>query len=109
MWHGGGGQTGVSFENSEDRENYQTIFVRRGWAVYTIDELRRGRVGITTFSSLLGQQVRPPTTLRYGLKAAFEIFRLGNWLPGGPSFFPGVQFPQTNEALEQLNAQSVQM
>jgi hypothetical protein len=112
MWHGGG-QTGTSFENSEDRDNYATIFVRRGWAVYTIDEPRRGRAGVTTFSgplgSLLGQQVGPSTTLKYGLKAAFSVFRLGDWLPGGPSYFPGTKFPQTDAALERLAAQTVQM
>jgi hypothetical protein len=104
LWHGGG-QTGKSFES------YQAILVRRGWSVYNIDEPRRGKSGFASFTGplglLLGEKVGPMATIRYGMKASFTVFRLGDWGPNGPSYFPGVQFPKTKEALEQLTAGAI--
>jgi len=48
MWHGGG-QMGKTWEQTVDgREGYQTIFLRRGFAVHIIDQPRRGRAGQST-------------------------------------------------------------
>src|ERR1700694_1553810 len=45
MWHGGG-QFAKTWESTPDgREGYQSIFLRRGWSVYIIDQPRRGRAG----------------------------------------------------------------
>jgi hypothetical protein len=110
MWHGGG-QHGKTYEDFEDRENYQSIFLRRGWSVYITDEPRTGKAGFPSFSglfgTLMGEQIIPPTTLAYGLKVGFNNFRLGVWDQGGRRFFPGVLFPQTEYALDQLNAQTI--
>jgi hypothetical protein len=110
MWHGGG-QHGKTYEDFEDRENYQSIFLRRGWSVYIIDQPRTGKAGYPSFTgpfgTLLGEAIIPDSTLAYGLKVGFNNFRLGVWDDAGPLFFPGVQFPHTEYALDQLNAQTI--
>lgn len=107
----GAGQTGKTYESTRDREGYESIFLRRGWSVYIPDFTTRGRAPMTTFSgpfgNLMGQQVGPPTTQRYGNKHLFNGFRFGNWTDGEPQFFPGVQFPQSRAEFEQFSAQSV--
>jgi pimeloyl-ACP methyl ester carboxylesterase len=107
----GAGQTGKTYENTRDREGYESIFLRRGWSVYIPDFATRGRASPTTFSgsfgNLLGKQVGAPTTQRYGNKHLFNGFRLGNWTDGEPQFFPAVQFPQSRVEFEQFGAQAV--
>jgi Alpha/beta hydrolase family len=84
MWHGGG-QMGKTWESTPDgREGFQTIFLRRGFAVYILDQPRRGRAGQTTVGTTI-----TPSTIDQSL---FIIFRLGIW----PNFFPGSQFPHTS-------------
>lgn len=42
----GAGQSGASFETTPDgREGFQTIFLRKGYPVYLMDQPRRGRAG----------------------------------------------------------------
>jgi hypothetical protein len=89
MWHGGG-QFSKTWETTPDgREGFQTIFLRRGWPVYILDQPRRGRAGRSTVGTTL-----TPTP---GEQATFSTFRLGIW----PHFFPGVQFPRDPESLNQ--------
>lgn len=107
----GAGQTGKTYENTRDREGYESIFLRRRWSVYIPDFTTRGRASMTTFSGsfgdLLGKQLGPPTTRRYGNKHLFNGFRLGNWTDGEPQFFPAVQFPRSRAEFEQFGAQAV--
>jgi pimeloyl-ACP methyl ester carboxylesterase len=103
MIHGGAG-TGRVWETTPDgREGFQTIFVRRGFPVYTVDFPRRGRAGIPTFigpfGDLSGTQIIPPTSFAVGHHQAFLSWRLG---PEYPTLFPNSQFPQGEEALEQF-------
>ena len=45
MWHGAG-QSAKTWETTPDgREGYQNIFLRRGFAVYLLDQPRRGKAG----------------------------------------------------------------
>lgn len=89
MWHGGG-QFSKTWESTPDgRDGYYTIFARRGWAVYNLDQPGRGRAGRTS----VGTTITPSTNDQ----SLFAIFRLGVW----PNFFPGVQFPRSPEALDQ--------
>src|SRR3954462_5778101 len=45
FWHGGG-QFSKTWETTPDgREGFQNIFLRRGFAVYNLDQPRRGRAG----------------------------------------------------------------
>ena len=93
MWHGGG-QFSKTWETTPDgRDGFQTIFLQRGWSVYNLDQPRRGRAGRST----VGVTIDPVG----GEQALFAAFRLGVW----PNFFPGVQFSQDPEALNQYYRQ----
>jgi len=103
----GGCQSGKTWESTPDgREGFQTIFVRRGFAVYVIDFPGRGRSGIPSFSgplgNLAGAQIIPPVTVNFGHELSFLASRLG---PRPFEFYPNTQFPK--DAIEQFNKQGV--
>ncbi len=84
----GGGMTGAAFETTPDgREGWFTLFARRGWTVYNVDAVERGRAGwAQTFE---GSPVFLPKN------EAWERFRIGGAGDGsapGPAL-PGTQFP----------------
>ena len=89
LWHGAG-QFSKTWESTPDgREGYQNIFLRRGFAVYVIDQPRRGDAGRST---------QPITmTPTPDEQTWFNQFRVGIW----PNYFPGVQFPRDPDALNQ--------
>lgn len=90
FWHGHG-QTAKTWETTPDgREGFRTIFLRRGFSVYLVDQPRRGRAGRSTKSITI--EAAPDDQLWFG------IFRLGIW----PNFFPDVQFSRDPEALNQF-------
>lgn len=89
LWHGFG-QFSKTWETTPDgREGFQNIFLRRGFGVYVIDQPRRGNAGRGT----------QPITINVvpDEQKWFDIFRIGVW----PKFFPGVQFSQEPETLNQ--------
>ncbi len=89
LWHGFG-QFSKTWETTPDgREGFQNLFLRRGFAVYLIDQPRRGRAGRSTLPATI-----TPTPDEQDW---FGTFRLGIW----PDFFPGVQFSRDPEALNQ--------
>jgi len=95
MWHGFG-QFGKTWETTPDgREGYQTIFLRRRFVVYLIDQPRRGGAARGTVAANVSAT---PDEQRW-----FNMFRLGRW----PDFFPGVQFSRDPEALNQYFRQMV--
>lgn len=89
FWHGAF-QSGKSWETTADgREGFQTIFLRRDFPVYVIDQPRRGRAG----NSMEPIELAPtPNDQLF-----FDLFRIGQW----PDYFEGVQFDQSEETLEQ--------
>jgi len=95
MWHGFG-QFGKTWETTADgREGFQTIFLRRRYSVYLLDQPRRGGAARSTIA---GTVSATPDDQRW-----FNTFRLGRW----PAFFPGVQFSRDPEALDQYFRQMV--
>jgi len=89
MWHGIG-QFSKTWETTPDgREGYQTIFLRRRFGVYVVDQPRRGRAARSTVDGTI-----PATPDEQNW---FGTFRLGIW----PDFFPGVQFSRDPDALNQ--------
>ncbi|MBU0994164.1 MAG: alpha/beta fold hydrolase [Proteobacteria bacterium] len=89
LWHGYG-QFSKTWETTPDgREGYQHIFLRRGFGVYVIDQPRRGNAGRSTQPMTL---TAVPDEQKW-----FNIFRVGIW----PDFFPGVQFDQDPETVNQ--------
>ena len=80
LWHGHG-QSGKTWETTPDgREGFQTIFLRRRFPVYLLDQPRRGRAARST--QPVSVAATPDDQLWFG------IFRLGVW----PDLYPGVQF-----------------
>jgi hypothetical protein len=95
MWHGIG-QFSKTWETTPDgREGYQTIFLRRGFGVYLIDQPRRGNAGRSTAPASI-----EPTPDEQGW---FGTFRIGIW----PDYFEGVQFARDPETLNQYFRQMV--
>jgi Alpha/beta hydrolase family len=90
LWHGAY-QSGRSWETTSDgREGFQTLFLRRGFPVYVIDQPRRGRAGNSTVAASV--EPAPYDQL------FFDQFRFGRW----PDYFPGVQVDQKPETLDQF-------
>ena len=86
----GTGQFSKTWETTPDgREGFQTIFLRRRFPVYLIDQPRRGNAGRSTVSAMV--EATPDEQMW------FDTFRVGIW----PDYFPGVQFSKDPEALNQ--------
>jgi hypothetical protein len=95
FWHGHG-QSAKTWETTPDgREGYQTIFLRRRFPVYLLDQPRRGRAARST--KPVNITASPDEQLWFG------IFRFGAY----PDFYPGVQFSKDPEALSQFYRQGV--
>jgi len=89
FWHGIG-QFSKTWETTPDgREGFQTIFLRRRFGVYLMDQPRRGNAGRSTVEGTVS-----PMPDEQGW---FGTFRLGIW----PDYFPGVQFSKDPETLNQ--------
>ena len=89
MWHGFG-QFSKTWETTPDgREGFQTIFLRKRYPVYLIDQPRRGNAG----RSMAEATITPTPNEQFW----FNVFRVGVW----PDYFSGVQFSKKPEALNQ--------
>jgi hypothetical protein len=84
-------QSARSWETTADgREGFQTIFLRRRFPVYLVDQPRRGRAG----NSTVGAAIEPlPNDQLF-----FDQFRFGVW----PTFFPNVQVDRKVDTLDQF-------
>jgi Alpha/beta hydrolase family len=90
FWHGAG-QFSKTWETTPDgREGFQTLFLRRRFPVYVLDQPRRGNAGRSTVS--LDVQAMPDDQIWYGM------FRFGIW----PNQFHGVQLSHDPEAMNQF-------
>jgi pimeloyl-ACP methyl ester carboxylesterase len=84
-------QSARSWESTPDgREGFQTIFLRRGFPVYLVDQPRRGRAGNSAVAATI-----EPTPYD---QLFFDQFRLGKW----PDYFDNVQFDRKPETLDQF-------
>ncbi len=84
-------ESGRSWETTPDgREGFQTIFLRRHFPVYIVDQPRRGRAGNSTVATTV-----EPTPYD---QLFFDQFRMGKW----PHFFDNVQFSRDPAALDQF-------
>lgn len=87
----GAGQSGKTWESTPDgREGFGTIFLRRGFATYILDQPRRGRAGNSSVSEEI--------TVLPNDQFWFENFRMGMY----PNLFPNSQFPNDAESLNQF-------
>lgn len=84
-------QSGRSWETTPDgREGFQTLFLRRGYSVYLVDQPRRGRAGNSTLAAVV--EPAPNDQL------FFDQFRLGVW----PNYFDGAQVDRKPATLDQF-------
>jgi pimeloyl-ACP methyl ester carboxylesterase len=84
-------QSARSWESTPDgRDGFQTLFLRRGWPVYLVDQPRRGRAGNSTVAASLAPDPND--------QLFFDQFRIGKW----PSYFANVQFDRSPATLEQF-------
>ena len=103
----GSGHTGVTYETTPDgREGWATYFTRKGFPVYVVDHVGRGRSGFDpTVINRAKEEANPsllpsiPLTTR---ERAYPNFLIG---PKYPTPYPGQQFPV--EAQDQYFAQLV--
>ncbi len=84
-------QSARSWETTSDgRDGFQTIFLRRHFPVYLVDQPRRGRAGNGTVATTI-----EPTPYD---QLFFDQFRLGKW----PNYFDNAQFDRKPETLDQF-------
>ena len=94
MWHGGG-QFRKTWETTPDsRDGFQSIFLRRGFSTYILEQPHRGNAGRATTNGTITAVPGPGPTGEQGI---FIRFRIGIW----PEYFPGVQFSRDPAALDQ--------
>jgi len=86
----GHGQFSKTWGSTPDgREGFQTLFLRKRYAVYLVDQPRRGSAGRSTVP--MAMPAAPDD------QSSFNTFRLGIW----PEYFPDVQFPRDATSLNQ--------
>ncbi|APG61381.1 alpha/beta hydrolase [Christiangramia salexigens] len=90
FWHGYGQSMRTWQTTPDGREGFQSIFLRKDFPVYLIDQPRRGLSGRSTEPISISASTDD--------QLWFGIFRLGL----GNDFYPGVQFSKDPEALNQF-------
>lgn len=98
MWHGIG-QSGACWETTPDgREGFMQLLPRRNWAVYIMDQPRRGRAGRTQAALPQEQSL---TALRES--EAWNAFRIGIWTPPYKAHaFDGLNFPTDPDSVNRF-------
>lgn len=90
FWHGYGQSMRTWQSTPDGREGFQSIFLKKQFPVYLLDQPRRG---------LAGKSLEPGTMeARTEDQLWFGIFRMGQ----GTTFYPDVQFSKEPEALKQF-------
>jgi hypothetical protein len=90
FWHGWWVDSSCWDTTPDGREGFRTLFLRRGFPVYLLDQPRRGSAGKTTAAT--------PATTEPNEQWFFNQFRLGLW----PDLYEGGQFASDPAALEQF-------
>lgn len=90
FWHGWWVDSSCWDTTPDGREGFRTLFLRRGFSVYLLDQSRRGSAGKTTTAAAIPTE---PNEQWF-----FNQFRLGLW----PDLYEGGQFSDDPAALEQF-------
>ena len=90
FWHGWWVDSSCWDTTPDGREGFRTLFLRRGFPVYLLDQVRRGSAGKTSEAA--------PVTVEPNEQWFFNQFRLGLW----PDLYENVQFSDDPAALEQF-------
>ena len=84
-------QSARTWETTADgREGFQTLFLRRSFPVYLVDQPRRGRAGNSTIATSVDPAPND--------QLLFDQVRFGKW----PNYFENVQLDRQPQTLEQL-------
>jgi hypothetical protein len=90
FWHGWWVDSSCWDTTPDGREGFRSLFLRRGFPVYLLDQPRRGSAGKTITAA--------PISTDPDEQWFFNQFRLGLW----PDLYEGVQFSGDPAALEQF-------
>lgn len=90
FWHGWWVDSSCWDTTPDGREGFRTLFLRRGFPVYLLDQTRRGSAGKTSEAA--------PVPVGPNEQWFFNQFRLGLW----PDLYEDVQFSDDPAALEQF-------
>jgi hypothetical protein len=90
FWHGWWVDSSCWDTTPDGRDGFRTLFLRRGFPVYLLDQPRRGSAGKTTAAAEI--------TTEPNEQWFFNQFRLGLW----PDLYDGGQFASDPAALEQF-------
>jgi hypothetical protein len=90
FWHGWWVDSSCWDTTPDGREGFRTLFLRRRFAVYLLDQPRRGSAGKTTAAT--------PASTEPNEQWFFNQFRFGLW----PDLYDGGQFASDPAALEQF-------
>jgi hypothetical protein len=90
FWHGWWVDSSCWDTTPDGREGFRTLFLRRGFPVFLLDQPRRGSAGKTTTAAEVSTE---PNEQWF-----FNQFRLGVW----PDLYEGGQFAAEPAALEQF-------
>jgi len=90
FWHGWWVDSSCWDTTPDGREGFRSLFLRRGFPVYLLDQPRRGSAGKTTTAAEINTD---PNEQWF-----FYQFRFGLW----PDLYDGVQFASEPAALEQF-------
>jgi pimeloyl-ACP methyl ester carboxylesterase len=90
FWHGWWVDSSCWDTTPDGREGFRSLFLRRGFPVYLLDQSRRGSAGKTTTAAAISTD---PNDQWF-----FNQFRLGTW----PDLYEGGQFSSDPAALEQF-------
>lgn len=96
FWHGAS-TSGVGWESTpDDRESFQSLLLRRGFATYVIDQPRKGRSGGSPFAESI--TLTPASTVD-----SWNMWRLGVWDPPHPRVFhANLQLDTRENVVDQL-------
>jgi Alpha/beta hydrolase family len=90
FWHGWWVDSSCWDTTPDGREGFRTLFLRRRFSVYLLDQPRRGSAGKTTTAAAIPTEANE--------QWFFNQFRLGLW----PDLYTGGQFASDPAALEQF-------
>ncbi|MYW96218.1 alpha/beta fold hydrolase [Amycolatopsis rubida] len=90
FWHGWWSDSSCWDTTPDGREGFRTLFLRRGFPVYLLDQARRGSAGKTTAAA--------PVPAEPNEQWFFNQFRLGVW----PDLYENAQFSAEPGAAEQF-------
>jgi hypothetical protein len=96
FWHGAS-TSGVGWESApDDRQSFQSLLLRRGFATYVIDQPRKGRSGGSPLEEPM--VVKPPSSVD-----SWNMWRLGRWdPPHPPEFYANLQMNTRDDVVDQL-------